>query len=108
METKNITPTTQDETAGADIITQDKGNKELSSTRQKALFSLLTDGGKYTTRQISKLTPVSSPTKEVQRFRNRGIYVQDEWVDATPTIPRHKRYWIDPADCINIWEGCNE
>ncbi len=94
-------PTTPRETAGANLTTGYKGTKNITSKRQKSLLCLLSDGGKYTTRQISKLTPISAPTKEIQRFRDRGINVQDEWVEATPTTPRHKRYWIDPKECSN-------
>ncbi len=101
MTKKRTAPTTQKETAGARSSVHHKGTKKVTSTRQKALLSLLSDGSRYTTRQMSKLAPISSPTKEVQRFRDRGVIVQDEWVEATPTTPRHKRYWIGPKECSN-------
>ncbi len=100
MATNKTAPTAPKQSAGARSIVHYKGTKKLTSTRQKALLSLLSDGSRYTTRQMSKLAPISSPTKEVQRFRDRGINVQDEWVEATKTIPRHKRYWINPSNCI--------
>lgn len=99
MEAKRVAPESLRGSARADITVHHKGTKKVTSTRQKALLSLLSDGSRYTTRQMSKLAPISSPTKEVQRFRDRGINVQDEWIEATKTIPRHKRYWINPSDC---------
>ncbi len=94
MTEKIKAPTTPRERAGAKSSVQHEDTTKIKSTRQKALLSLLSDGNRYTTRQISRLTPISAPTKEVQRFRDRGINVLDEWVEATPKIPRHKRYWI--------------
>ncbi len=99
MVQANQAPTAQIASAGARVIIHYKDSEISASARQKTLFNLLSDGGRYTTRQMSKLAPVSSPTKEIHRFRNRGINVCDEWAEATKTIPRHKRYWIDLSEC---------
>ncbi len=68
---------------------------------QNALFILLSDGEKHSSHKIMQQIHTSDPRKEVQYLRRKGIDVQDEWVEATQKIPRHKRYWIDPKECSN-------
>ena len=98
--TNNIqAPETQNESAGARSIVHYKGTKLSLSKLQYSLFILLSDSNRYSSHQIMKHIHTSDPRKEVQYLRRKGINVQDEWIKATKTIPRHKRYWIDSDEC---------
>lgn len=94
MEALKNTPTTQSEEARARVKVSYKGNVYLLSKLQGELFSLLTDGNKHSSRQLMLHLKTSDPRGEVKILRDKGINVQDIWVDATSTIPRHKRYFI--------------
>ncbi|MFR9503106.1 MAG: hypothetical protein SNI87_08500 [Rikenellaceae bacterium] len=95
METKNIT-----------VLY--KGNYYLLSELQRAFFITLSNGNRHSSHQLMQQCKTSDPRKEVQYLRRKGINIQDEWIASTENTPRHKRYWIDPAECTTNWEGCNE
>ncbi len=64
------------------------------------LFELLETGYKYSAFQLMRLLRTSDPRKEVQRLRNKGVLIYDEWVATTKDTPRHKQYFINPLECI--------
>lgn len=78
-----------------------KGNTFFLSKLQSKVFSLLSQG-KFSSHKLMQLCHTSDPRKEVQYLRRKGINVQDEWVEATETIPRHKLYFINPNDCQSV------
>ncbi len=102
METKNITPTTQSETAGAKFTVRYKGNDYLLSKLQRAFFITLSNGKRHSSHKLMEQLHTSDPRKEVQYLRRKGINIQDEWIAATEETPRHKRYWIDPDECTRL------
>lgn len=90
--------------AGEKIITVScitfyKGTKFILSKLQREFFNLLSNGQKYSSHKLMQMLHASDPRKEVQYLRKKGINVQDEWVEATKDIPRHKLYFIDPKEC---------
>ncbi len=85
--------------AGARSSVQYKGMTISLSPLQYTLFILLYDGKRYSSHQIMQQIHTSDPRKEVQYLRRKGINVQDEVISATPTIPRHKLYFINPNEC---------
>ncbi len=100
MTKKRQAPEAQSEESGARSIVHYKGTQISLSKLQYLLFLLLANGKKYSSHKIMQIIHTSDPRKEVQYLRRKGINVQDEWIDSTVKIPRHKRYWIDPQD---VW-----
>lgn len=76
-----------------------KGSKFTLSKLQGGLFIVLSNGKKHSSHQLMQQLTTSDPRKEVQYLRRKGINVQDIWVSATDTTPRHKLYFIDPKEC---------
>lgn len=99
MVKNNNAPESLRGAAGANIITWYKGSQIILSKLQRAFFFTLSKGQKYSSHKLMQLLHTSDPRKEVQYLRRKGINVQDEWVEATKEVPRHKLYFIDPKEC---------
>ncbi|MFR9543522.1 MAG: hypothetical protein SNH27_15915 [Rikenellaceae bacterium] len=102
MTQRQQAPTTLRETAGASITVRYKDSEILLSKLQRAFFITLSNGQRHSSHKLMQQLHTSDPRKEVQYLRRKGINVQDEWIEATPTTPRHKRYWIDPNECAKL------
>lgn len=101
MGVKGQAPESLRGSAGARLAVRYKGNEFPLSKLQRSIFITLSDGQKHSSHKLMQQCKTSDPRKEVQYLRRKGINVQDTWVDATPTIPRHKLYFIDPIECSN-------
>ena len=77
-----------------------KGSEIIVTPMGKKLFDILETGHKYSSFQLMRLLKTSDPRKEVQRLRNNGVNVCDEWIAATKEAPRHKQYFINPLECV--------
>ncbi len=98
MASKKTAPTTLVKSAGAKYLIHYKGTKISLSPLQFSIFSTLSNGGRHSSHRLMQRCKTSDPRKEVQYLRRKGINVRDVWVEATPTIPRHKRYWIEETE----------
>lgn len=105
MIAKKQFSSTQNTVAEQSRIVCYKGNRILLSNLQRLFFIILSNGNKYSSHQLMQLLKTSDPRKEIHYLRCKGINVQDEWKKATSTIARHKRYWINPDDCIECMIG---
>jgi hypothetical protein len=67
---------------------QNEGN-EYSPKRQ--IRKLFYDGGRYTARQLNRLTCGNDARKHISDIRAQGMSIVDIWLDN----PRCKLYWWD-------------
>ncbi len=95
MDRHTNAPATHSEETRAQVQVQYKGNVFSLSKLQSEMFFILTNGKKHSSHQLMLHLKTSDPRREVKRLRDRGIDVQDVWVDATSTTPRHKCYFIN-------------
>lgn len=73
------------------LCEQDKVTQHLSK-RQKKVFDLLLTG-KQSAADITIQLGYSDPRSYVRELREKGINVQDEWLQREDV--RFKRYWIN-------------
>lgn len=99
MEQKQQAPTTHRTSARAKFTVRYKGSILSLSSLQFKMYQVLSDGKKYSSFRLMQQLRTSDPRKEVQRLRNRGINVQDVWVEQQMingiVYPRHKEYFIN-------------
>ncbi|MFR9545687.1 MAG: hypothetical protein SNJ29_08940 [Rikenellaceae bacterium] len=95
MDRQTNAPATHSGQTRARVKVCYKDSAFVLSKLQSELFVLLADGDKHSSHQLMLHLKTSDPRREVKRLRDRGIDVQDVWVDATSTIPRHKCYFIN-------------
>ena len=69
-------------------------NTENLSSRQKSLYRLLSNGGRYSVADIIRRLPIGDPRSVIRNLRNIGVNILDEWVDNKGGDGRHKVYFI--------------
>ncbi len=105
MESKQQAPGGLRVQARASVSVHYKDTKISLSPLQASIFSHLSNGNRYSSHQLMQRCKTSDPRKEVQYLRRKGINVRDVVVKATPTIPRHKLYFIDPREVTDVRQG---
>ncbi len=71
-----------------------RGRKIQVSPRGRKIYNALLMGMKFSTVDFVLLTNSSDPRKEIQRLRNLGINILDEWISHTDCASRYKRYYL--------------
>ena len=99
MEKKQQAPTTQEANVGAKFTVRYKGSIFSLSSLQFKMFQVLSNGKKHSSFRLMQQLRTSDPRKEIQYLRDKGINVQDVWVERQEIdgiiYPRHKEYYIN-------------
>ncbi len=101
MREYNTAPATHSEEAKARVKVQYKDSVFSLTKLQSETFFLLSNGKQHSSYQLMLHLKTSDPRREVKQLRDKGINIQDVWIDTTDTKPRHKHYFIDPKECTS-------
>lgn len=102
MTIKQRVPTTQGTEQGqvnsiaADWLrpnNQHKGTKKTLPPLQRRVKTLLSNGGQYSTAEISMALHIADPRSVIRHLRHSGVKVSDVWVTGRYGN-RFKRYFI--------------
>lgn len=75
------------------LHSHNKGTQLSLTPLQNKVKTLLSDGGQYSTAEISIALHIADPRSEVRRLRHSGVEVSDVWVKGYYGN-RFKRYFI--------------
>ncbi len=103
-ETKKTVPTALSESTGAkqSVTVCYKGRQISLSKLQASAFYLISDGKRHSSNNINIVCKTSCARDIIIQLIDKGVSVQKSVVEATPIIPRHKLYWVDPKEVDDV------
>lgn len=99
MEEKQHTPGVRSRRAGVYTPVIYKGNQFYLNSTEFRVFSLLMQGGKFATFDISNSLNIPDPRSVIRYLRKMGIGVADLWCRGEYGV-KFKRYFIHQSESV--------
>lgn len=97
MDTKQIAPGAQGKHTGAYTRIRHKNREYFLNRHQFRIYSLLSNGGQYSTLDISDKLGIGDPRSSIRYLRRMGIHIADFWCVGNYGI-RFKRYFLKGSE----------